>query len=247
MYALYSQAFRAPSATEEYLNYSTPPFYQVVGNPDLKPESSRGWEVGVKYGNEKRGANISFFDNYYKNYIDMQGISGCSGYYLCYGYTNLANVRIYGVEANVNWDFDDHWHTWGSFAYSDGQDTDRHFHLASVAPFRGIIGFGYKTPRWGADLSGTFALSRDNAKFITSSGALQNQWNTPGYVLFDMTGWYSPTFYKSLRIQAGMYNIFDKRYYNAAALPYGQSSSSLDMRYYSQPGRSFKVTARIDF
>lgn len=247
LYALYSQAFRAPSATEEYLNYSTPPFYQVVGNPDLKPESSRGWEVGVKYGNEKRGANISFFDNYYKNYIDMQGISGCSGYYLCYGYTNLANVRIYGVEANVNWDFDDHWHTWGSFAYSDGQDTDRHFHLASVAPFRGIIGFGYKTPRWGADLSGTFALSRNNAKFITSSGALQNQWNTPGYVLFDMTGWYSPTFYKSLRIQAGMYNIFDKRYYNAAALPYGQSSSSLDMRYYSQPGRSFKVTARIDF
>ncbi|MDT8872278.1 hypothetical protein RAA17_16475 [Komagataeibacter rhaeticus] len=48
---------------------------------------------------------------------------------------------------------------------------------------------------------------------------------------FDLTGWYSPQFYRPLRIQAGMYNIFNKTYYNAASLPYGQSSSSLSERY----------------
>ncbi|PMP98962.1 TonB-dependent hemoglobin/transferrin/lactoferrin family receptor [Komagataeibacter saccharivorans] len=247
LYGQYSEAYRAPSATEEYLNYSTPPYYQVTGNPNLKPESSRGWEVGMKYGNSERGANISFYDNHYHNFIDMEGVSGCSGYYLCYGYTNLAHVRIYGVEASVNWAFDRHWHTWGSFAYADGRDTDMNFHLSSVAPFRGIIGFGYKTDNWGTDLSGTFATSRDDAKYLTTTGSLQNQWKTPGYVIFDLTGWYSPTFYRPLRIQAGMYNIFDKAYYNAASLPYGQSSSSLSERYYTQPGRSFKVTARIEF
>lgn len=247
LYALYSQAYRAPSATEEYLNYSTAPYYQVVGNPNLKPESSKGWEVGLKYGDSERGVNVSFYDNYYKNYIDMDGITGCSGYYLCYGYTNLSHVRIYGTEANIHWAFDKHWHTWGSFSYTDGRDTDMNFHLASVAPFRGIIGFGYKTDRWGSDLSATFATHRNDAKYLTSTGTLTSQWKTPGYVLFDLTGWYSPSFYHALRIQAGMYNIFNKAYYNAASLPYGASSSSLSERYYTQPGRSFKVTARIDF
>ena len=247
LYGQYSQAFRAPSATEAYLNYSTPPIYQVVGNPDIKPETSRGWEVGMKYGNSERGANVSFYDNYYKNFIDMVGVSGCSGYYYCYGYANLGHVRIYGVEASAQWAFDKHWQAWGSFAYADGRNTDLNYHLSSVAPFRGIIGFGYKGENWGTSLSATFATARDNAKYLTTSGTPVSQWKTPGYVLFDLTGWYSPTFYRPLRIQAGMYNIFDKTYYNAAALPYGQSSSSLSEQYYTQPGRSFKVTARIEF
>lgn len=245
-YTQYSQAFRAPSATEEYLSYSTRPVYTVTGNPDLKPETSKGWEVGMKYGNSKRGGNISFYDNYYKNYIDMMGLSNCK-YQFCYGYTNLSHVRIYGVEANGNWDFDNHWHGWASFAYANGRNTDQDYKLASVAPFRGIVGFGYKETNWGTDLSTTFAIARKNAKYTNNTGVLTNQWNTPAYAIFDLTGWYSPTFYRPLRIQAGMYNIFDKAYYNAASLPYGQGNRSLKKRYYTQTGRSFKVTARIEF
>ncbi|MDT8872277.1 TonB-dependent receptor [Komagataeibacter rhaeticus] len=92
-------------------------------------------------------------------------------------------MRIYGVEASVNWAFDRHWHAWGSFAYADGRDTDMNFHLSSVAPFRGIIGFGYKRDNWGTDLSGTFATARDDAKYLTTTGSLKDQWKTPGYVI----------------------------------------------------------------
>lgn len=246
-YALYSQSYRAPSATEEYLTYSTAPIYTVVGNPNLKAETGRGWEVGLKYGDSKRGANVAFYDNYYKNFIDMMGISSCSGYYYCYGYTNLKNVHIYGVEANANWELDNHWRGWASLAYTDGRNTDMHYNLASVAPFRGIVGFGYKQENWGSDLSSTFAAARNNAKYMTNTGTLSKQWNTAGYVIFDWTGWYRPSFYKPLKIQAGMYNMFDKKYYNATSLPIGQSASGLRQAFYTQPGRYFKVTARIDF
>ncbi|CAI3934356.1 TonB-dependent hemoglobin/transferrin/lactoferrin family receptor [Commensalibacter papalotli (ex Botero et al. 2024)] len=245
-YALYSQSYRAPSATEQYLSYSTAPFYSASGNPNLKAENGRGWEVGLKYGDSKRGANVAFYDNYYKNFIDMMGVTPCS-YMQCFGYTNLKSVRIYGLEANVNWEFDKHWHSWGSFAYTKGRDTDMDYNLASVAPFRGIVGFGYKQENWGSDLSSTFAIARDNAKYMTSTGTPSKQWNTPGYVLFDLTGWYRPAFYKPLKIQAGMYNMFDKKYYNATSLPIGQSASGMRQQFYSQPGRYFKVTARIDF
>ncbi|MDI2091510.1 TonB-dependent hemoglobin/transferrin/lactoferrin family receptor [Commensalibacter oyaizuii] len=246
-YALYSQSYRAPVATDQYLSYSTAPLYAVTGNPNLKAETGRGWEVGLKYGDSKRGANVAFYDNYYKNFIDMMGVTPCTGYQFCYGYTNLKDVRIYGVEANVNWELDKHWRGWGSFAYTNGRNTDMNYNLASVAPFRGIVGFGYKQENWGSDLSSTFAIARDNAKYLTSTGSLSKQWNTPGYVIFDWTGWYRPSFYKPLKIQAGMYNMFDKKYYNATSLPIGQSASGMRQEFYTQPGRYFKVTARIDF
>lgn len=245
LYGQYSQAFRAPSATELYLTYGGNGSYVSVGNPNLRPETSRGWEVGAKYGTSERGANISFYDNHYRNFIDdittTADAAGIGGYYPMgvFEYVNRQHVRIYGVEATVNWAFDKHWNTWGSFSYADGRDTDEKVHLNSVAPFRGIIGFGYNRTNWGASLSSTFATARDKVQVPTS-----NMNKTPGYVLFDLTGWYSPSFFPALRLQSGMYNIFNKTYYNALDIP---DSATLSKRYYTQPGRTFKVTALINF
>ena len=41
-------SFRAPSLDEMYTNY--PPWYPNYGNPNLKPEESKGWEVGIEQG-----------------------------------------------------------------------------------------------------------------------------------------------------------------------------------------------------
>ncbi|WP_227004991.1 TonB-dependent hemoglobin/transferrin/lactoferrin family receptor [Acetobacter senegalensis] len=245
LYGQYSEAFRAPSATELYLTYGGNGSYVNIGNPNLKPETSRGWEVGARYGNSERGATISFYDNYYHNFIDnittTAAAAGIGGYYPMgvFEYVNRQHVRIYGVEASANWTFDTHWQAWTSLSYADGRDTDEKVHLNSVAPFRGIIGFGYKQTNWGASLSSTFAAARDKVQNPTS-----NKNKTPGYVIFDLTGWYSPSFAKNLRLQAGMYNVFNKTYYNALDIP---DSSSLPKTYYTQPGRTFKVTALINF
>lgn len=245
LYGQYSEAFRAPSATELYLTYGGNGSYVNIGNANLKPETSRGWEVGARYGNSDKGATISFYDNYYHNFIDTitttSAAAGIGGYYPMgvFEYANRQHVRIYGVEASAHWTFDTHWQAWTSLSYANGRDTDENVHLNSVAPFRGIIGFGYKQTNWGASLSSTFAAARDKVQDPTSS---KNK--TPGYVLFDLTGWYSPSFAKKLRLQAGMYNVFNKTYYNALDIP---DSSSLPKTYYTQPGRTFKVTALISF
>ncbi|MFT9025988.1 MAG: TonB-dependent hemoglobin/transferrin/lactoferrin family receptor [Acetobacter indonesiensis] len=245
LYGQYSEAFRAPSATELYLTYGGNGSYVNIGNAGLKPETSRGWEVGARYGNSEKGATISFYDNYYRNFIDnittTAAAAGIGGYYPMgvFEYVNRQHVRIYGVEASANWTFEKHWQVWSSFAYANGRDTDEKVHLNSVAPFRGIIGFGYKQTNWGASLSSTFAAARDKVQDPTS-----NKNKTPGYVIFDLTGWYSPSFMKKLRLQAGMYNVFNKTYYNSLDIP---DSSSLPKAYYTQPGRTFKVTALINF
>lgn len=98
----------------------------------------------MKYGNSRRGANFSFFDNYYHNYIDTIGLakSACNAQ-RCFGYDNLKQVRIFGMEASGNWEIEKNWHSWASFAYSNGHNTDMNYKLASVASFRGIVGFRY--------------------------------------------------------------------------------------------------------
>lgn len=245
VYAQYAEAFRAPSANEMYLAYGGTGTYASIGNQNLKPETSRGWEVGARYGNSKKGASISFYDNYYHNFIDSvtgtaeeAGILGNFPYGV-YKYINRQSVRIYGVEARANWTFADHWEVWTSLAYSDGQDRQEHVHLNSVAPFRGIVGFGYVTDRWGTNLSTTFAAARTKVEDMSS-----NVNKTPGYAIFDLTGWYSPKFYRNMRLQAGMYNIFDKKYYSALDIP---DNITVPKAYYTQPGRSFKVTLLANF
>lgn len=245
LYGQYAQAFRAPSANELYLTYGGTGSYAAIGNPNLKPETSQGWEVGMRYGDSKRGANISFYDNYYHNFIDQitttaseAGILGNFPFGV-FKYINRQRVRIYGVEARANWTFKDHWQVWTSLAYSDGQDQQEHVHLNSVAPFRGIVGVGYFTERWGTNFSTTFAAARTKVQDPSS-----NANKTPGYAIFDLTGWYSPSFFPKMKIQAGMYNMFDKKYYSALDIP---DNSTVKKAYYSQPGRSFKVTALINF
>ncbi|MPS70031.1 MAG: TonB-dependent hemoglobin/transferrin/lactoferrin family receptor [Novosphingobium sp.] len=244
-YAQWSQAFRAPSATELYLTYGGTGSYVSIGNPDLKPETSNSYEVGLKFGDSERGAKISVYDNYYHNFIDTitttASEAGLSGSYPfgVFKYVNRAHVRIYGAEASAQWALSPQWHVWGSIAYSHGKDTDEDTYLNSIPPLRGILGLGYRQVRFGADLSATVAAARN--KVENPSSTLNK---TPSYGIVDFTGWVKPGLFEGLRLQGGVYNILDKTYYNALDIP---DSSTVPQLYYSQPGRTYKLSMILSF
>ncbi|SES02730.1 TonB-dependent receptor [Sphingobium sp. YR768] len=245
LYGQWSQAFRAPSATELYLTYGGPSSYVSIGNPDLKPETSNGYEVGLKFGDKDNGAKIAVYDNYYRNFIDSitttAAAVGLTGAYPfgVFRYVNRAHVRIYGAEASAQWSLTPNWRMWGSVAYAHGKDTDEDTYLNSVPPLRGIVGVGYRQERFGADLSATVAAKRDKVETMSSS---LNK--TPGYGIVDFTGWVKPGLFEGLRLQGGVYNILDKTYYNALDIP---DSGSISQLYYSQPGRTYKASVILSF
>ena len=70
LYAQWAQGFKAPDATQLYMNYGAEGSYLRLGNTDLKPEESNGYEIGAQLGNDKLGGSLSLFDNHYKNFID---------------------------------------------------------------------------------------------------------------------------------------------------------------------------------
>ncbi|GGA85120.1 TonB-dependent receptor [Brucella endophytica] len=245
LYAQWAQAFRAPSSTELYMTYGAPGTYLQIGNAGLKPETSNGFDIGAKFGDDQFGGSISIYNNYYRNYIDTVSLSpeeaGVPGEYaFVYKYVNRPHVQIYGAEAKAHYAFGNGWRTWGGIAFAQGKDTDEDVYLNSIPALKGIVGLSYATETWGADFAMTAVGRRDKVEYP------QSDYNkTPGYATFDITGWWEPKEFKGLRVQAGVYNLFDKKYWNAVDLPDPDPSgrpSSIPKDYFTEPGRTFKIS-----
>ncbi|MET4700811.1 hemoglobin/transferrin/lactoferrin receptor protein [Constrictibacter sp. MBR-5] len=240
VFGQWAQAFRAPSATELYQDYGAPGSYARVGNPDLKTETSNGFEIGAKLNRRDFGGSVTGFYNFYKNFIDEVQLAPPGGDYPIggvIGYENRARVEIYGAEASGYWNVTEHWRTWASFAWAVGRDTDEDEYVNSIPALRAILGLGYATEAWGADASITAAAARDDV----SGGGFE----APSYKVVDLTAWWKPAFVPGAMVQAGLFNVFDEKYWNALDVPDDTAATRED--YYTEPGRSFRVTLTHQF
>lgn len=246
-FAQWAMAFRAPTAAELYLDYGAPGTYLSLGNPNLEPETSNGFEIGATYDDGSLRGRVTGFYNRYKNFIDTRDLTpaeqaaigivpGTYPFFVNQA-INRANVEIYGAELSVEKRFDNGFNIHGGLAYARGVDRDTNEVLGSVAPFKGVIGVGYSTDEWGVDLSyiGAASVSEDSTA----------NFKAPSYGIVDLTGWWKPAQFEGLSIQAGIFNVFDETYYDAVALR--DVSFSQPDAFYSEPGRSFKISVTQRF
>ncbi|MFB9948096.1 TonB-dependent hemoglobin/transferrin/lactoferrin family receptor [Rhizobium puerariae] len=249
LFAQYARGFRAPTVTELYQNYGAPGSYARIGNPDLETETSNGFEIGAKYVATDYSVSATVFNNYYRNFIDTITIAPPGGEYPVggiTGYDNVNKVRIYGIELTGEWQFHPNWRTWGSLAWSNGRNTQTGAYLNSVAPLRAIVGLGYAAETWGTDVSLTMATDRDK---VSGSGTTRG-FEAPGYGIVDLTAWWAPekigdVEVAGLKVQAGVFNVFDRKYWDAVSVPNGTANATRD--YFSEPGRTFKVSISKKF
>lgn len=244
LFAQYAAGFRAPSANELYLNYGGPGTYLRLGDPNLEPETSHGFEIGANLGDERFGGSIGGFYNRYKNFIDVVEVQGATGpapgvvYPL--GITQLVNresVEIFGLEGKVHYRHESGWHGWASAAYYEGRDRREDIHLNSIPAFKAVASVGYATEEWGADAIVTGVASRDKA---------ETEFNeTSGYGLLDLTAWYAPRQIKGLTLRAGVYNVLDNEYIDALNLP--DAVPNRPREFFTEPGRSVKLSATYQF
>lgn len=258
LFAQWSMAYRAPTVNELYLNFTNASSgYATVGNADLEAETGQGFEIGANFEDGANAARVVGFYNKYRNFIEQyetttdafsNPFTGGDG--TLYTYRNLDRVRIAGVEASARKRFDSGFLVHASLAYTYGEDESTGEYLRSVAPFKSVIGVGYETATWGADFSGVFSAGmRDDGTQYTSTGTAYETFDAPGYGVFNLSGWWAPEQFQGLRIQAGVYNIFDKTYWNAVATRDVQTTgtSYQPADYYSEPGRTFKISLTQKF
>ncbi|WP_336287898.1 TonB-dependent hemoglobin/transferrin/lactoferrin family receptor [Bartonella sp. CB60] len=240
-YAQWAQAFRAPRVSELYLSYTKPSLYYSKGNQDLKPETSNGYDIGIRYGNANFGGSINAYINQYKDFVDTIDKGPSEEFRLSRRhYVNRSRVRISGVETKMHLVLNNGFRSNFALAYSQGKDLEKGEYLNSISPLKAVIGFGYAKQVWGTDVAFTVVAKRD--KVAQKDPEYQK---IPGYKVVDVSGWWKPLGERGPVIRAGVYNLFNNKYWIVSDFPSSKGSTPKD--YYSQPGRNFKVSLMQKF
>ena len=136
---------------------------------------------------------------------------------------------------------------------------DKDVPLESVLPRKAVIGAGYDAPSkaWGLNLVGTFVAGKQavatNRDGYTNAGPALTDSTTvlfrvPGHATFDLIAYWQVN--KNMRLDAGFYNLGDKRYWDYSSARNLQPSVARDRRdieLLTEPGRTAAVSLRVAF
>lgn len=277
------RGFRAPTTGEMYAPTSTTQIIEVASgntvavptnaaNPDLEAETSLNLELGYRWQSERARFGISLFRDRYEDFIESVRLTGNPGtqYQTCtrgvctsrfgYDYNTLANVgevTVKGVELEGMWQLGEAWLLRAAWSHNEGEQKDGS-PLDSINPDRGVLGLSWQGHDNRLRLTGnlTHALAKKRSDVNIESdvfGAVTEPFLSEAYTVVDLFGSYRVT--DNLRINAGVYNLFDERYYQWARIRnvtrgdfylYGYATDEGIGRY-SEPGRNYRVTVSFNF
>ncbi len=264
----WAEAFRAPSFNEIYADnihfqipdlsvpgpfgpFGPPAFVTniFVPNPDLVPEESQTWEVGIGldlagifFDGDTLTAKGAYYRSDVTNLIDLEvnipftcfltpgmvppfappcGSGDAFGNFS--RNVNVTNAEIDGVELEAIYD-SEYFYTRANFASIDGRDVDTGDFIGILAPNTIFIDAGVKWPAADIRLGGRVMIADDFDAVNDASQARDD------YTVGDLYLVWEPTIgdLDGLRVDLGIDNIADADYEVVAA-------------GVSQPGRNFKV------
>jgi hemoglobin/transferrin/lactoferrin receptor protein len=246
----YARGFRAPLYSEinaGFTNLTSPAFrYKTLSNPDLEPETSNGFELGVRGGFSQFNFSLTGFYNSYDNFIERLGNVGQS-FTLVPGFPvtlfqsrNVAKARTYGVELSGQYRFSPKPHglsLLASLGWTVGDDLTTDQPLESVEPFKAVVGLRYRAPenRWGADLVGSFV-----AQPRLSDNRPAGSFTPSAYTVVDLIGFYNLT--PLISFNVGVFNLFNTEYFEYQDVrPLLNAAAPRDLDRYAQPGISIRA------
>ncbi|WP_031520704.1 catecholate siderophore receptor CirA [Siccibacter colletis] len=221
----WSTAFKAPSLLQlspDWTTGSCRGSCQIVGSPELKPETSESYEIGIYYAGEEGwlegvDASITTFQN---DIDDMIGINRTANRGLApsydnfvgfddetgnpiFRYYNVNKARIRGVETELKIPFDDQWKLTLNYTYNDGRDlSDGGNKPLSELPLHTANG----TVDWKPLADWSFYVS---ANYTGEKRTTTTDGPTPGgYVIWNAGGAWQAT--KNVKLRAGVMNLGDK-------------------------------------
>ncbi|ASR42397.1 sugar transporter [Xanthomonas citri pv. mangiferaeindicae] len=246
----YAAGFRAPPYNDVNIGFTNFAFgYTAIPNPDLRPETSDGLELGLRFAGRSAYAGLTGYYNRYDDFIESTrfvGIDPDSGL-MVYQSQNVDDARIWGVEFKGGLDLDvlapalDGWSLRGAAAWSRGEDRTTGDPLASVDPLTAALGLAFEGDTWGAELAARFAGRRDRLPPASTAGGYRE---TPGHAVLDLYAHW--TFAPGTTVNLGVLNLADRKYWPAGNVPLVAATSTTFDRY-TAPGRSLAVSFAVDF
>lgn len=250
VFGQYARGFRAPPANDVNLGFTNLQFgYTAIPNPDLQPETSDGYEVGLRFAGEAAFASLGAYVNRYRDFIEsLQVVSAPpQSPLLVFQSRNVARAEIRGVEFAGGVELDAWsprlagWRLRGSAAWSEGDDLTADEPLASIDPARATLGLSYERTDWGVELAGRFA---ERKRRVPAPASGQRPYAPAGYGVLDLLAHWR--FAPGARLDAGVFNLADRRYVDWADLG-GVAADSPVVQRYTRPGRSVSLSLAFEW
>lgn len=237
-FATLTSGFRAPPFDSAFMTLNNPAHrYRFIANPDLKSETSRGVELGIKHLGETTSAQLSAYYNRYKDFIEYITVGReTTPPMTIYQYQNIGRVVIQGVEAKGAWNVTPALRLSAALALARGDDKVNHQPVSSVDPAKMVLGTEYSQDRWGGALMWTLTAKKTRVSD-------DSQFKTPGYGVVDLTAWWQPA--KGVKVRGGVYNLTDQKYWQWADVKGMTDNGSMD--FYTQAGRSFTASLELNY
>jgi iron complex outermembrane receptor protein len=234
--AALGRGVRSASHKERYGWYSLNRLdtYDYIGNPQLGPEANVAANVALRYHADKLQLRVEPYYNRLQDHIagevrkDLSPQSmGARGVKV---YTNSGNARIYGVEADLNWQFLENFSFFSNIAFADGRDLERNAPLPEIPPLSTLTGVRYVYPAnlFWVQIE-TRAAARQN-KVSPFTG--ENK--TAGFTVYNLRS--GIRLGNRFDIQAGVENSANVYYHE-----------HLDRDDIPQPGRNFYLKTTMHF
>jgi outer membrane receptor for ferrienterochelin and colicins len=220
----WATAFKAPSLLQlspDWITGSCRGACEIVGNPDLKPETSESFELGLYYSGEEGWlegvqASITTFQNDVDDRISISrtaNVNQAQSYPNYVGlnadgepifrYYNVNKARIRGVETELKFPIAEDWKVTLNYTYNDGRDISNGGNKPlSELPFHTANG----TVDWKATQDWSFYVQ---GNYKGEKRALTSAEPTPGgYVIWNTGAAWQAT--KAVKLRAGVQNLLDK-------------------------------------
>lgn len=241
VFGQYSQGFRAPPYNDANIGFTNfRAGYAALPNPDLREETSKGFEAGIKYAGDMGMLSLSAYKNDYDDFIDslrFVGMNADTGV-AEFQSQNISEVSIKGVEFQGTlygdaWGMDG-WYSRFAFAKSEGDDKTSDQPLRSVDPSTLVLGMGYENDDMNIELVGTFVDRKDRVSDISRGrGQTAPAFAPPSYGVLDLLTQFHVGDHGKLAF--GVYNITDAKYWAWSDVPLITNAYSLRDRY-TNPG-----------
>ncbi|MFL9947795.1 TonB-dependent hemoglobin/transferrin/lactoferrin family receptor [Paraburkholderia agricolaris] len=254
-YAQYAHGFRAPAPDQVNNSFANPLYgYTSIGNPKLKPETSDTIEAGLRgklgtgFGPLRYSAAI--FAGRYRDFISQQtvGGSGRPNDPLVFQYVNFSKAYIHGLEGRAEWALPHGFSLKTAMAFTKGSlDSGNAASqpLDTINPFSAVFGIRYEPgERWFAQADLLFQAAKKSSDITPKSCSSQTCFAPGSSFVVDLRGGYR--FNKHVVAYLGVFNLFDRKYWNWSDVR-GIADSSPVKDAYTAPGRNVSVSMKMDF
>ncbi|MNK62911.1 Colicin I receptor precursor [compost metagenome] len=250
LFAGYAHGFRSPPYNDVNLGFTNVAFgYTAIPNADLKPETSDGLELGVRWASPAAYVSVSGYYNDYKDFIESQRQVGINSQGLIvFQSQNVADAEIYGAELKAGVDIGklssalDGWSVNSAVAWSRGQNKTEDVPLESIDPLRGTVGIAFDRDTWGVELAGTFARRKDRLPPATGTSP---PFAPAGYGVLDLMAHWE--FAPGAKLNVGVFNLGDRRYIDYAAITTALATNSAVIDRFTQPGRTVSANLSVSW